>query len=51
MKRSACEDAVTQRPRSVLLAEDDDDLRKLLADALRAEGLTVIECVERPRPG
>ena len=44
MMRPAWTDAVTRRPRSVLVAEDDDDLRKLLADALRAEGFTVIEC-------
>jgi len=31
-------------PRSVLLAEDDEDLRCLLADALRADGFDVIEC-------
>jgi CheY-like chemotaxis protein len=31
------------RPR-VLLAEDDEDLRLLLANALREEGLDVIEC-------
>jgi CheY-like chemotaxis protein len=30
--------------RSVLLAEDDDDLRRLLAQALRGEGLRVVEC-------
>lgn len=30
--------------RSVLLAEDDADLRTLLADTLRAEGLSVTEC-------
>jgi two-component system OmpR family response regulator len=34
----------TPRPRSILLAEDDEDLRKLLAQALRAEGFTVVEC-------
>ena len=28
----------------VLLAEDDGDLRALLAEALRAEGLQVVEC-------
>jgi CheY-like chemotaxis protein len=33
-----------QRPHSVLLAEDDEDLRRLLAHALRAEGFTVVEC-------
>lgn len=44
MTRSAFENAATRRPRSVLLAEDDDDLRKLLAEALRAEGFIVIEC-------
>lgn len=30
--------------KSVLLAEDDDELRRLLAEALRAEGLAVTEC-------
>jgi two-component system response regulator (stage 0 sporulation protein F) len=44
MKRPASEGAVDERPRSVLLAEDDDDLRQLLADAFRAEGFSVIEC-------
>lgn len=29
---------------SVLLAEDDDDLRGLLAQTLRGEGFSVIEC-------
>lgn len=41
--RSTSGDTATSR-RSILLAEDDDDLRKLLADTLRAEGFTVIEC-------
>lgn len=31
-------------PKSVLLAEDDADLRALLADTLRSEGLSVTEC-------
>jgi two-component system response regulator (stage 0 sporulation protein F) len=44
MTRSGSESAVDQRPRRVLLADDDDDLRTLLADALRAEGFSVTEC-------
>lgn len=44
MTRPASEDGAAERPRSVLLAEDDDDLRALLADALRSEGFSVIEC-------
>lgn len=32
------------RQKSVLLAEDDVDLRRLLAETLRAEGFVVIEC-------
>jgi len=43
-RRATCEDATQRRPRIVLLAEDDDDLRTLLADALRAEGFDVVEC-------
>jgi len=44
MKRPASGDGTAQRSRSVLLAEDDDDLRALLVDALRSEGFSVIEC-------
>lgn len=33
-----------QGEKSVLLAEDDADLRKLLAEVLRAEGFVVVEC-------
>jgi CheY-like chemotaxis protein len=44
MTTLAPEPGNAQPPRSVLLAEDDDDLRALLVDALRSEGFGVIEC-------
>ena len=44
MKRPTHGDAALQRQRHVLLAEDDDDLRRLVAEALRAEGFFVVEC-------
>lgn len=44
MGESTLEETITSRPRTVLLAEDDEELRKLLADSLRAEGFTVTEC-------
>jgi CheY-like chemotaxis protein len=44
MTKSPSEHGATPRPRSVLLAEDDADLRKLLADSLRSEGFRVTEC-------
>ena len=44
MPSSTSEDPTTPRLRNVLLAEDDEDMRALLADTLRAEGFTVIEC-------
>ena len=37
-------DSALQRQRDVLLAEDDEDLRRLVAEALRAEGFFVFEC-------
>ena len=43
MKRSSYDEPDLQRHGSVLLAEDDDDLRMLIAETLRAEGFTVIE--------
>lgn len=33
-----------RRTMDVLLAEDDDDLRRLLAETLRSEGFCVVEC-------
>lgn len=44
MESSTRNDSTPQRQKSVLLAEDDADLRRLLAETLRAEGFVVIEC-------
>jgi len=44
LKTSTRDDVDPQRPKSVLLAEDDADLRGLLAETLRADGLVVVEC-------
>lgn len=44
MTGSGLENTAALRSRSVLLAEDDPDLRKLLADTLRAERFSVVEC-------
>jgi CheY-like chemotaxis protein len=43
LKRSTHDEPERQRHRRVLLAEDDEELRMLLAETLRAEGFTVIE--------
>jgi CheY-like chemotaxis protein len=42
--KTRADPAIAPRARTILLAEDHDDLRALLADALRAEGFGVIEC-------
>lgn len=44
MESSTRDDREPQRPKSVLLAEDDADLRRLLAETLRDEGFVVVEC-------
>lgn len=44
MSRSTSDGKAEPRTRSILLAEDDDDLRELLANTLGDEGFTVVEC-------
>jgi two-component system response regulator (stage 0 sporulation protein F) len=44
VKSSTRDDSDPQRRKSVLLAEDDADLRRLLAETLSAEGFVVVEC-------
>ena len=44
MTSSDSENEDTRCRRNVLLAEDDVDLRKLLAETLRSEGFGVVEC-------
>jgi CheY-like chemotaxis protein len=44
MKAAIHDDPAPQPQRNVLLAEDDGDLRSLLAETLRADGFAVVEC-------
>lgn len=44
MNNSARLDSDLLLHKRVLLAEDDEDLRKVLTETLRAEGFTVVEC-------
>ena len=44
MNSTSMRDVASRRPHNVLLAEDDDDLRSLLARTLRDEGYDVTEC-------
>lgn len=46
MEKSTHTGPDTQRSKSVLVAEDDPDMRKLLVETLRAEGFTVMECAD-----
>lgn len=44
MRESARENGSVGRTRNVLLAEDDEDMRRLLGETLQAEGFVVTEC-------
>jgi len=44
VESSTCDGPGATRQRRVLLAEDDEDMRGLVAATLRAEGFGVVEC-------